>query len=184
MSLYTRTGDGGTTGLIGGSRVPKSHPRIEATGCVDELNSTLGLAVQASPFPDLRDNLRWMQQQLFTIGALISTPPGPVPDHMKNVRLDEGSIPRLEEWIDQAEAETPALQHFILPGGTETACLLHQARSICRRAERTVVRLADQEPVPEIVVVFLNRISDLLFAWARCANHRDGVEDVPWKKND
>lgn len=182
MSLYTRTGDAGSTGLTGGTRVSKSHPRIEASGCLDEVNVCLGLVIQGAPFVDLRERLRIIQHQLFTLGGLISAPPETPPKQLQHLSLDDKLVGTLEEWIDQAEAETPPLRNFILPGGTETACRLHQARAVCRRAERAVVRLAEQEPISEAAVPVLNRLSDLLYAWARCANHRDGVEDVPWQK--
>jgi cob(I)alamin adenosyltransferase len=184
MSLYTRTGDSGTSGLIGGKRLSKGHLRFEAAGCLDELNVCLGLAVQCAPFPDMRDNLRHLQHKLFTLGALLSTPVDEEAKLADQLTLDESFIRQLEQWIDQAEAQTPPIRHFILPGGTETACRLHHARAVCRRAERAVVRLAESEPINRLVVVVLNRLSDLLFAWARLANHQDGVEDVSWRKDE
>jgi cob(I)alamin adenosyltransferase len=183
MSLYTRTGDGGTSGLIGGKRLSKGHLRFEAAGCLDELNGCLGLAIQCAPFADMRENLRYLQHKLFTLGAVVSTPTDAESKLTAQTTVDESLVRRLEEWIDQAEAQTPPIRHFILPGGTETACRLHHARAVCRRAERVVVRLAESESVNRFVLIVLNRLSDLLFAWARLANHRDGVEDVIWQKD-
>jgi cob(I)alamin adenosyltransferase len=179
MKLYTRTGDDGTTGTFGGPRVPKDGLRMEATGTVDELNSALGLAVTVSTeamTPLLKD----LQSRLFDLGADLATP---VDSSMadKTVRITDEHVAAIERAIDEASRDLPDLQSFILPGGTELAARLHLARTIARRAERRIVTLAEAEPVGAATVPFINRISDLLFALARRANHDAGVEDVPWR---
>src|SRR6185312_5966989 len=178
MKIYTKTGDDGTTGLVGGSRVSKSDARIECYGTVDELNAALGLAgVVASP--ELLPELRRIQADLFTIGSHLATPAGS--SHRTSLPvLDESIIEQLEARIDATTARLPGLRHFILPGGCEFAARLHLARTICRRAERLVIGLPDQSHAPALVVRYLNRLSDWLFTEARLANHVEGVEDVIW----
>ena len=171
VKLYTRTGDAGTTGLIGGRRVGKDDPRIDAYGTVDELNAHLGLAAVACDGKIAR-LLSAAQHDLFAIGSHLAAPDGgatlpPLPD-----------AGRLEAEIDSAEAELEPLSNFVLPGGTEAAARLHVARCACRRAERLCVALAP--PVPG-VVAYLNRLGDWLFAHARLANARADVADVPWR---
>jgi cob(I)alamin adenosyltransferase len=181
MKIYTRTGDTGDTGLFGGGRVAKDHPRVAAYGDVDELNSVLGLARATSP-QDLFDPLlEAIQRELFSIGGHLATPdPTRVAKALEKATLSPARVTDFEEAIDDADRELPALRAFVLPGGSAKAAALHLARTVCRRAERSVVHLSHTEDVPELFVVYLNRLSDLLFTLARLANHRAGVGDVAW----
>src|SRR5436190_1002675 len=187
MKIYTMTGDDGTTGLIGGSRVRKSDPRIECYGTVDELNAVLGLAVAsetagaAAGASDLLSQLAQVQSDLFVIGSHLATP-DEGPHRASLPPLDEAMAGRLEMQIDAAESQLPQLRNFILPGGTETAARLHLARTICRRAERLLVACAQDHPLPPVILVYLNRLSDWLFVHARLANKRGGMQDIPWEK--
>lgn len=178
--IYTRTGDQGETGLFGGGRVAKSHLRVCAYGEVDELNSFLGWVCAAGPKEPLRSRLLWLQGDLLSLGAHLATrastgrpvsalPPLPLP-----------RIAEMEAWMDEAEADLPPLRHFILPGGAEIGARLHLARTVCRRAERAVVALQEEEPGPEGAVQYLNRLSDFLFVAARWANQEDEAEERPW----
>lgn len=183
MKIYTRTGDGGETGLFGGGRVPKGHQRVEAYGTVDELNATLGLCVQAVSQQDIRDKLIGLQNDLFALGASLATPDaGPGRTRPALPPLPRGRVEEMERWMDEAEEELSPLRSFILPGGTPGAAALHLARTVCRRAERAVVRLALEEAVEEGIIPYLNRLSDLLFVLARLENHRSGKPDVLWGK--
>lgn len=188
MPIYTRTGDEGDTGLFGGGRVSKAHERVEAYGAVDELNAALGLAVaelaassQDAADLDLAGGLREVQADLFALGAHLATAP-PEGDRPRPELppLPAGRVAALEAWIDALDAGLPPLKAFILPGGTRGAAALHLARTACRRAERQVVRLGAQEKVDDTVLVYLNRLSDLLFVLAREANRRQGVADEAW----
>jgi cob(I)alamin adenosyltransferase len=181
MKIYTKTGDDGTTGLIGGSRVRKSEPRLDCYGTIDELNAALGVAA-VTVNADLRDAVHQIQNDLFVIGSHLATPDAPSASGSALPVLDEQLITRLEMQIDAAEAELPPLRNFILPGGSEPAARLHLARTICRRAERRVVDFSMDRPIPSIILTYLNRLSDWLFVHARLANHRLGVADVVWKK--
>lgn len=178
MKIYTKTGDDGSTGVFGGPRVAKDDPRIEAYGTVDELNAALGLARSAALPADLDALVDRMQHELFDLGAELATP-----DPAKfNLRiLGPTQITALESAIDEFEAQLPKLQQFILPGGSPAAAQLHAARTICRRAERRIVSLAGLEPIASELIVYLNRLSDLLFVLARVANARAGRGDVAWK---
>lgn len=180
MKIYTRTGDTGETGLFGGGRVPKDHPRVAAYGEVDELNATIGVVRSAAP-EFQAELLERIQRDLFSIGGHLATPdPDKVKKALARAEFHEASITALETAIDAATAELPPLRAFILPAGTPAAAALHVARTVCRRAERSVVHLASQAPVPELFIVYLNRLSDLLFTLARLANKEAGVEDVTW----
>lgn len=180
MPIYTRTGDDGSSGLIGGQRRSKADPLYDCCGTIDELNAALGLAGVGAD-AGLASWLREAQNDLFVIGANLALPPGSVPpEGMPS--LEAAMVRRLEEQIDAASAQLPPLRQFILPGGSETAARLHLARAVCRRAERRVVGYAQSHPVPPLVIIFLNRLSDWLFVMARLANHRAGVEDWPWRK--
>ena len=176
MKLYTKTGDDGTTGLIGGRRAAKDAHRIDAYGTVDELNADLGLALACGGIDE--NLLKNVQNDLFAVGAHLAAPDGPT----GNTKLPALPDPeRLEREIDAAEAKLEPLTNFILPGGSEAAARLHVARCVCRRAERLTVALSRQEQVPPEVLTYLNRLSDWLFVHARLANHQAGVADVPWK---
>ena len=170
--LYTRAGDRGTTGLADGSRVPKDHPRVRAYGAVDELNALLGLCHAACRNGELRSRLKQIQDELFILGGDLAAPrTGKKPDVP---RVKASQVQRLELWIDEATEAVPALRFFILPGGCEPACRFHHARTVCRAAERQTVALANAETINDQTVVYLNRLGDLLFAWARQANHEAG----------
>ncbi len=184
MKLYTRTGDDGKTGLFSGDRVGKDHPRIEAYGTVDELNACLGIACAAVPGDSdfhaaLRDDLLMLQSRCFDLGADLATPEG-AKNSDKVGRFEDADVEMLESMIDRYVAQAPEIRCFVLPGGTETAAHLHLARTTCRRAERFMVHLGHGEPVTPQAIRWINRLSDLLFAMSRAANHAEGVEDVPW----
>jgi len=180
--IYTKTGDGGETGLFAGPRVSKDDPRIEAYGTVDELNSFLGV-VRTESLPEGMDNLLGhIQNDLFTVGAELATPR---PEEQKIVTINEAGIHHLEQNIDHWQSFLPELRQFILPGGTSAAAWLHIARCVCRRAERRVVTLRQMggpEPVSELLVRYLNRLSDLLFVLARAANSFADQDDVHWQQ--
>ncbi len=180
-SIYTRTGDTGDTGLFGGGRVLKSHPRVSAYGEVDELNALLGWAFGQVKEGDIRVRLSSIQPDLFTIGAHLATPPTTRGRPPALPELPATRATQFEQWIDEADEVLPELRVFILPGGTPGASALHVARTVCRRAERAVIALKETEEVAAEIIVYLNRLSDLLFAWARLENHRSGVADIPWQ---
>jgi cob(I)alamin adenosyltransferase len=181
MKIYTRTGDGGETGLFGGGRVPKDHPRTTAYGEVDELNSAVGMARASAPIELFDDLLEAVQRDLFAIGGRLATPePEKVAKAIRKAVLPPERAEALERVMDDAERELPPLTAFVLPGGTPKAAALHLARTICRRAERSVVSLARDDEVPAEILVYLNRLSDLLFTLARLTNHRAGTPDLTW----
>ena len=181
MKIYTKTGDAGDTALFGGGRVPKSHPRVEAYGDVDELNATLGVVLATQPMARIDDVVSPIQQDLFAIGALLATPDREKMDrHLEKAKIDDARIAELERAIDAGDDELEPLKAFIMPGGTPKAAALHVSRTVCRRAERRVVELARAEAIPSIVVIYLNRLSDLLFTLARVANKRGGSAEVEW----
>ncbi|MDR7542619.1 MAG: cob(I)yrinic acid a,c-diamide adenosyltransferase [Armatimonadota bacterium] len=172
--IYTRTGDDGETGLLGGGRVPKDHPRVEAYGTLDEVNSALGL-LAAHLEGDLAEAVRAVQRTLFAIGAELATPePGRVP------ALGPVATGSLEGLIDRWESDLEPLKTFVVPGGSRPAAICHLARALCRRAERRVVTLARTEPVNPEILRYLNRLSDMLFVLARMLNRRAGVAEEPW----
>lgn len=178
MKIYTKTGDDGTTGLFGGARVRKSSARVEAYGTCDELNAALGVARSTKLDPLIDAILANVQIDLFTLGAELATVPGKEENlGMALVSADDAA--RLERAIDEAELDLAPLKNFVLPGGSPQAAALHLARTIARRAERAVLTL-DDGPVRSEVVIYLNRLSDLLFVLARRANKVAGVADVPW----
>ena len=180
MKIYTRTGDEGTTGLFGGGRVSKTHPRVEAYGDVDELNATIGLARAIEPMPRIDEVLVPLQRDLFAIGALLATPDrDKMKRQLEKASIDERRVTEMEHAIDDGDRELEPLKAFIIPGGSAKAAALHVARTVCRRAERRVIALADEE-IPPIVVIYLNRMSDLLFTLARVANRRAGTGEVTW----
>jgi cob(I)alamin adenosyltransferase len=177
--IYTRSGDGGETGLGTGTRVPKDHPRVVAYGEVDELNAVLGLA-RACPGMLEVELLRSIQNDLFDVGADLCVPPADDEPPGQRLRITPSQVERLERAIDRLNEPLQALQSFILPGGTTSAAWLHLARTVCRRAERSVVILARAEPINPQALAYLNRLSDLLFVLARVAND-GGRADVLWK---
>ena len=186
MKIYTRTGDTGDTGLFGGGRVPKDDPRVDAYGEVDELNAVIGWVLSAIEAADpewrLSERFRQVQEDLLAIGAHLATPSerasAGAASHLPPLPAERAG--EMEAWMDEAELELSPLRSFILPGGTEVASRLHVARTVCRRAERRVITLKAASQVEIAIVVYLNRLSDLLFTLARLANQRQGREDVPW----
>ena len=178
MKIYTRTGDDGTTGLFGGARVPKASARVEAFGTVDELNAALGVARACRLDAETDAVLARVQVDLFTLGAELACVPGKE-QKLSMTLLGADDAMRLELAIDAAEEVLPALTSFVLPGGSPQAAALHLARTVCRRAERALLALEDA-PARREVVVYMNRLSDLLFVLARRANAQAGVADVPW----
>lgn len=181
FKIYTKTGDRGTTGLFGGGRVSKDDPRVDAYGDVDELNAAVGFARAVESMPRVDEVLVAVQRDLFAIGALLATPdPARMHEQLAKARIDDVRITGLEHAIDACDDELEPLTAFIIPGGTPKAAALHVARTVCRRAERRVVHLAATVALPALVVVYLNRLSDLLFSLARVANRRAGAGEVTW----
>jgi cob(I)alamin adenosyltransferase len=181
MKIYTKTGDTGETGLFGGGRVPKDHARVAAYGDVDELNSAIGAVRATEPGALFDDLLEAIQRDLFSIGGHLATPdPDKVRAALEKAELSEARVAAMEETMDAAEGELAPLRAFILPGGSPKSAALHVARTVCRRAERAVVTLQREAEVPPLFIVYLNRLSDLLFTLARLANHRAGRHDVTW----
>jgi cob(I)alamin adenosyltransferase len=186
--IYTKGGDRGETGLVGGQRVPKDDLRIEAYGTVDELNAFLGLAgvscVESGEprLAQLASILRRVQHELFNLGSILATKPEDV--HPRQARVTDAEVVELEREIDAVNADLPSLRSFVLPGGTRLNAELHAARTICRRAERAVVSLARRDAVPPEAVRYLNRLSDALFVWSRWANHVLGAPEVLWEPNE
>ena len=177
MKIYTKTGDDGTTGLFGGARVSKGDGIVEAYGTVDELNAAVGMARATGLDPFTDQILSQVQTDLFTLGAEVACVPGE--EHkLKMKMIDAEDSKRLERAIDEAEKDLPPLKNFVLPGGSPQAAALHFARTVARRAERILIRVPPDER-PE-VLIYVNRLSDLLFVLARRANKVSGVEDVPW----
>ena len=181
MKIYTKTGDGGETGLLGGGRVRKDDPRVTAYGQVDELCAMIGFALALEPADFSRDALERIQRDLFTMGAELATPDSATLGKvLLGNPIGDPEINALETVIDAREAALTPLANFILPGGTPKAAALHVARTICRRAERAVVSLARSTRVSPAIVKYLNRLSDLLFVLARAANAAAGEPDVKW----
>lgn len=185
MKIYTKTGDSGTTALFGGTRVPKDHIRIESYGTVDELNSYIGLIRDQDINSHYKDILIEIQDRLFTIGAILATPPekevmknGEL--RLKNLGITENDISLLEKEIDTMEEALPPMTHFVLPGGHQTVSYCHITRCICRRAERLAVHLSHNEPVTEIAIKYLNRLSDYLFVLARKLSVDLKADEIKW----
>jgi len=177
MKIYTRTGDTGTTNLFDGTRIAKSDPRVDAYGEVDEANAVLGLARGAVLHPDLDDMLVQIQRDLFALGSQLADPAERIAGRVEKASLKQQDVTRLENWIDQLEAELTPLRRFVLPGGATAGATLHLARTVFRRAERRMVALGVLEPV---LLTYANRLSDLLFVMARVANARAGIAEVEW----
>lgn len=181
MRIYTKTGDAGDTGLFGGGRVGKDHPRVGAYGDVDELNATLGVVRATAPAAFAAELLEQIQRDLFAVGAELAAPePARLAKTLAGHPIGEPDVSRLERAIDAHDTALPPLRAFILPGGTPKAAALHVARAVCRRAERSVVALSRDAPISPYLVQYLNRLSDLLFVLARAANAAAGVADVQW----
>lgn len=179
LRIYTKTGDKGETGLFGGRRVSKASPRVEAYGTVDELNAFIGLARSYSSESDIRDMLVEIQRNLFELGADLATPievqsTRPIP------RISDVEVSNVEQAIDRLESKLEPVRRFILPSGHPEAAVLHTARAVCRRAERLVVALSIRESVNPKVIIYLNRLSDLLFEMARTVNARKAVSEAEW----
>ena len=183
--LYTRTGDSGQTSLFGGRRVSKDHPRVMAYGTIDELNSVLGVAISFVRQRKIVDALHDIQNELFNIGAELASdkPVRRGKQAAGVIRIDPAKTQWLERLIDEYDARVPTLRTFILPAGSPAAAALHLARTVCRRAERTVVTLARDEPVSPAIIVYLNRLCDLLFVLARYLNKIDRRRELPWRKD-
>ncbi|HEY4219903.1 MAG TPA: cob(I)yrinic acid a,c-diamide adenosyltransferase [Myxococcota bacterium] len=184
MKIYTRTGDQGQTGLFGGERVAKDDARVRAYGAVDEASAAVGVACASADLPaELKPLLLDIMSDLFDVGAELATPPSAL--HKLGGKLDSSvnadRAAALERLIDAVDAEVPPLAAFVLPTGTDAAARLHVARTGVRRAEREIVSLARDASVRGDVIVYVNRLSDLLFAWSRLCNHRAGVGDIPWR---
>ncbi|MGD9722459.1 MAG: cob(I)yrinic acid a,c-diamide adenosyltransferase [Pirellulales bacterium] len=181
MKIYTKTGDSGDTGLFGGPRTSKDSPRIEAYGTVDELNSVLGVARAQGLDAAIDALVRKIQNELFSIGAQLATPD---PAAHGTALVGPAHITALERAIDEHEEGLAPLKTFVMPGGTPAAAYLHLARTVCRRAERRLVTLlrTSDEPISPDILIYLNRLSDLLFVLARSVNRAAGVADVPWQK--
>jgi cob(I)alamin adenosyltransferase len=179
VKIYTRTGDSGETGLFDGTRVSKADPRVAAYGDVDELNAWLGFARSSAGDYQIEEMLAQIQGDLFALGARLADPRHKIADRVTKAAVGGEDVARLESWIDQLEEELPPLRRFILAGGSPGAASLHVARTICRRAERAMVGLGDEAFEPELLV-YVNRLSDLLFVMARAANRRAGVPETEW----
>ncbi len=180
--IYTRTGDDGSTGLVGGSRTKKNSLRVHAYGEIDELNSFIGLVfTQAREIgaTQLIEKLALISNELFDVGAVLATPNGAKTKSL--VTIDPSQATRLEEWIDSLTAGLPPLRSFVLPGGTPLNASLHIARAVCRRAERAIVELHTHEAVQPSILIYINRLSDLLFAMARSESHRLGIPELLWQ---
>ena len=185
MKVYTKTGDTGTTALFGGTRVPKHHIRIESYGTVDELNSHVGLIRDQEINSHYKDVLIEVQDRLFTVGAILATPPEKETlkngeKRLQNLGILEADIDYLEKEIDAMEDSLPQMTHFVLPGGHTTVSYCHIARCVCRRAERLAVHLNDIEPTDELVIKYLNRLSDYLFVLARKLSFDLKADEVQW----
>jgi cob(I)alamin adenosyltransferase len=182
VRIYTKTGDAGETSLAGGARVPKDHLRVAAFGDVDEANAAIGAARAASPADAADGLLAQVQRDLFAIGGALASPQPEAlrPAQRTRLAVPAERIEALEHAIDDAERDLTPLKHFVLPAGTPQAAALHLARTVCRRAERSAVRLSHQQPVAPEILIYLNRLSDLLFVLARQANHRAGEADGVW----
>jgi cob(I)alamin adenosyltransferase len=179
VKIYTKTGDSGETSLFDGTRVSKTDRRVAAYGDVDELQAVIGVAAAAGLDDELYSLLLAVQRDLFALGARLADPSHHIAPRVSKVVVDEASVKRLEGWIDGLETDLPPLRHFVLAGGTPAGAMLHLARTVCRRAERSVL-LIGGDTVEPVVRVYLNRLSDLLFVVARTVNHRAGFAETEW----
>jgi cob(I)alamin adenosyltransferase len=182
--IYTKTGDRGETGLVGGQRVPKNAQRIEVYGTVDELNAFVGLvrvSARENRLDELEGILERVQHELFNLGSVLATLPQDL--HPQQPRVTPATIDQLERDIDRFNAQLPPLRSFVLPGGTRICAELHVCRTVCRRAERELVTLTHHEEIPNEALLYLNRLSDALFVWSRWVNQALGVEEAVWAPN-
>ena len=179
MKIYTKTGDKGKTSLIGGTRVAKSHGRIDAYGTVDELNAYIGLLRDQPVNEQRKDLLKEIQDRLFTIGSSLAA--DPEKSNLKIPDLLETDVELLEKAMDSMNETLPELRSFVLPGGHQSVSFAHVARTVCRRAERAVISLSENEFVADLVSIYLNRLSDYLFVLSRAMAHELGAEEVAWK---
>jgi cob(I)alamin adenosyltransferase len=179
VKIYTKTGDTGDTSLFDSSRVSKADARVDAYGEVDELNACLGAARAAGLDADLAAAIVVIQKELFAVGAVLADPSMRIAERVTKAAVQESDVERLEQLIDRLETELEPLRRFILPGGSTPGALLHLGRTVCRRAERRVVGLGANAVEP-IVIVYLNRLSDLLFVMARAVNRRAGIPETEW----
>jgi cob(I)alamin adenosyltransferase len=179
VKIYTKTGDAGETSLFDNTRVSKADARVDAYGEVDELNACIGVARAAGLAPDIGEIVDGIQQDLFALGARLADPTGRIAERVTKAVVTDADVARLEQAIDRLETELPPLRRFILPGGSHSGALLHLARTVCRRAERRVIGLGPNVVEP-VIIVYLNRLSDLLFVMARAVNHRAGAPEVEW----
>jgi cob(I)alamin adenosyltransferase len=179
MKIYTKTGDSGETSLFDKTRVSKADPRVDAYGEVDELNACLGAARAAGVDDEIAGLIEWLQKDLFAVGARLADPSSRIAPRVEKAAIGEAAVQRLEQAIDRLEETLPPLRRFILPGGSSSGALLHLARTVCRRAERRVIALG-ANAVDPVLVIYLNRLSDLLFVMARAVNHRAGVPETEW----
>ena len=178
FKIYTKTGDKGETSLIGGTRVPKHHLRIESYGTIDELNSYIGLVNATVENQNMKNILSVIQNKLFTIGSMLAS--DPETSKMKIPELKISDVELLENEIDAMNAILPELKNFILPGGNAIVSYCHVARCVCRRAERLVVHLSSESKVDSLVIIYLNRLSDYLFVLSRLIAHEFGAPEIPW----
>ena len=177
MRIYTKTGDAGDTGLFDGTRVSKCDPRVQAYGDVDELNAWLGVARSNGPSPDIDSCLGQIQRDLFALGAILADPGHKIASRVNKATIGPDDVTRLEQTIDEFERELPPLRRFILAGGSPAGAILHLSRTVCRRAERGMVAIGGVDPT---ALIYVNRLSDLLFVMARVVNHRAGVPETEW----
>jgi cob(I)alamin adenosyltransferase len=179
VKIYTKTGDAGDTSLFDGTRVSKTDLRVVAYGDVDELQACIGVARAAKLPADLDEMCVTLQRDLFALGARLADPSHKIAKRVEKIVINDDSVARLEGWIDQLDTEIPPLRHFILSDGCPAGAALHLARTVCRRAERSILVLG-KDAVEPVVVIYINRLSDLLFTMARAANHRAGSPETPW----
>jgi cob(I)alamin adenosyltransferase len=179
VKIYTKTGDSGDTSLFDGTRVRKTDSRVVAYGDVDELQACIGMVRSAGLPPDLDDICVSVQRDLFALGARLADPAHKIAKRVAKIVINDDSVARLEGWIDALDTEIPSLRHFVLSDGCPAGAALHFARTVCRRAERSILLLGS-DAVEPVVLVYINRLSDLLFTLARAVNHRAGSPETPW----
>ncbi len=177
MPIYTKFGDKGNTALLGGAVVPKDDPRVEAYGSVDELNAVLGMVIAFNDVQEVNESLTQIQNDLFTIGAELASP-----NSSSNLKtIDPKRTLEMEKEIDSMDLQLAKLTNFILPGGSKTASLLHSARTVCRRAERSIVSLSQEEKINPEIIIYINRLGDLILTQARFVNYKKDEKEVIWK---